>query len=87
MGKTKGKLATAIICLLESLPQETNYRIHHIHSDDGKEFTEIFNYAESKHIRTSTSVPYIPEENPIAERTIRIVNAKVFIMLKQGGIP
>ena len=87
MGKTKGELAISIICLIKSLPLETQRFIQYIYSDDGREFAEVFEYAKFKYIGVSISAPYTPEENPIAKKIIGMVNIKVSVMLKQGGIP
>ena len=86
-GKGKGDLAPKIITLLKQVTAHAKLPIIGIHSDGGREFLRVFEWARSECITTETSAPYTPEENPIAERTVGIINAKAASLLRQHQLP
>ena len=86
-GKGKADLANRIIELLRALPKKVGKPIATIHSDQGREFLKVFKYAKKKGIQVTESAPYTPEENPVAERTVGIVNTKASALMRQGEIP
>ena len=86
-GKGKGDLAPKIITLLKQVTAYAKLPIIGIHSDSGREFLKVFEWAQTECIGTDTSAPYTPEENPIAERTVGIVNTKATSHLWQHQLP
>lgn len=76
-------------CSFKSLVEnQTGLRIKTFRSDNGTEFcTNKFKEFFERHgIQHQTSIPYTPQQNGLAERTIRTITEKARCMLQDAGL-
>ena len=85
--KKKEQISARVIEALLRLETTTGLNVVSLHCDQGREFLKVFSWAKERGTAVVESAPYTPEENPVAERTIAIVNQKISTMLRQGGLP
>ena len=67
--------------------RQNNVKIKTFHSDNGGEYTPISDYAKSIGMRHTTTSPYTPESNGIAERLNRTLIEAVRTTLAESGLP
>lgn len=67
---------------------ETDFRIKKFRSDNGTEFVgkNFTNFLDKHGIQHQTSVPYTPQQNGLAERTIRTLKEKARCMLQDANL-
>lgn len=76
-------------CIFSKLVEnQTGKKIRVFRSDNGTEFcsNKFKAYLESKGIQHQTSIPYTPQQNGLAERTIRTVCEKARCMIHDAGL-
>ena len=85
--RKKEQLADKVIEALKRWETLTGFPLVTLHCDQGREFLKVFSWAKERGTTVVDSAPYTPEENPISERTVAIVNTKTSAMIRQGEIP
>jgi transposase InsO family protein len=73
--KNKSDACEHLIALINRLETESGKKLKQLHTDGGTEFetTRFIKYCKTKGIAFTTTTPYTPEQNPIAERAIRTI--------------
>lgn len=87
--KHKGETFEKFCAFKAQVENETGMKIKTFRSDNGTEFcsNKFKAFLEQNGIQKQTSVEYTPQQNGLAERTIRTIVEKARCMLYDAGLP
>lgn len=89
MLKHKNEVFDKFCAFKKFVENQTEKRIKIFRSDNGTEFCskKFSSYFERHGIQHQTSIPYTPQQNGLAERTIRTLVEKARCMLQDANLP
>jgi len=85
---TKEDTSVAVRDILAMLERQSGLKVCRLHSDNGSEFVNeaMHTFCRRNGIIHETTIPYTPEQNGIAERTIAVFFEMVRSMLYTAGV-
>lgn len=85
--KSKGEAASEVLKFIRFFEKQSGRVVKKVHTDGGTEFLRSLSELERQGVDISTTVPYTPESNGLAERTHQTVVANARTCLHQAKLP
>lgn len=87
--QNRRQTGTVLLTTLNHIMQHTQRRMHRLHSDNAKEYLSknTTNFLIAARISHTTTVPYTPQSNPIAERLNRTLMNAILAAFSHSCLP
>lgn len=85
--RTKSEASAALLRFMKRFERQTSERLKSLHIDGGSECSKARTHFESEGVRVTTSTPYAPSSNGLAERTQGVLLSLARTCLIEANIP
>lgn len=85
--RSKSEASDSLLSFIRRFEKQTGHTVTGVHTDGGTEFRRALDQLDTDGVDVSTTTPYTPESNGLAERTHAVITSLARACIKQSKLP